>query len=90
MFLTNFSYSINAIEHIEAEKLTLSKKMKVFKYNLFMALRLGHISHNKIHGLVKSIILNSSIFEYILVCESCLEGKMTKRPFTTKINHATK
>ena len=36
--LTSLSYSINVIEHIDDEKLTLSKKMKVFKYNLFIAL----------------------------------------------------
>ena len=30
-FLTPLSYSINAIEYIDDEQLTLSKKMKVFK-----------------------------------------------------------
>ena len=30
------------------------------------------------------------IFEPIPVCESCLEGKITKRSFTTKGNRATK
>ena len=47
-------------------------------------LQLGHINPNSIHGLVKSGILNSLIFEPIPVCESCLEGKMTKRPFKAK------
>ena len=37
-FLTPLSYSINVIEHIDDGQLTLSKKMKVFKYNLFMEL----------------------------------------------------
>ena len=36
--LTPFSYSIDVIEHIDDEQLTLSKKRKVFKYNLFVAL----------------------------------------------------
>ena len=40
-------------------------------------LRLGHINPNRIHGLVKSGILNSLAFEPIPMCESCLEGKMT-------------
>ena len=35
-------------------------------------------------------ILNSLIFEPIPVCESCLEGEMTKRSFKAKGNHATK
>ena len=37
-FLTPLFYSINAIEYTNDEQLTLSKKMKVFKYNLFVAL----------------------------------------------------
>ena len=55
-----------------------------------MALAMSHINPNIIHGLVTGGILNSLIFEPILVCESCLECKMTKRPFTAKGNHATK
>ena len=51
---------------------------------------MGHITANRIHGLVKSEILNSLIFEPIPVCESCLESKMIKRPFKAKGNHATK
>ena len=35
--LTPLSYSIDVIEHIDDEQLTLSKKRKVFKYNLFVA-----------------------------------------------------
>ena len=35
-------------------------------------------------------MLNFLIFEPVLVCESCLENKMTKRPFKAKGNHATK
>ena len=39
---------------------------------------------------VKSGILNSLIFEPIPVCESCLEGKVTKWLFKAKGNRATK
>ena len=49
---------------------------------------MGHINSSRIHGLVKSGILNSLIFEPIPVFESCLEGKMTKRPFKAKGNRA--
>ena len=39
---------------------------------------------------MKSGILNSLEFEPIPTCESCLEGKMTKRPFKAKRYRATK
>ena len=35
--LTPLSYSINVSERINDKQLTLSKKRKVFKYNLFVA-----------------------------------------------------
>ena len=53
-------------------------------------MRLGHINPNRIHGLVKSGILNSLAFEPIPTCESCLESKMTKRPFKAKGYRVTK
>ena len=84
------SYSINIIEHINDEQLPLSKKRKVSNETYLWHLRLSHINPNRIHDLVKSGILNSLIFEPILVCELCLEGKMRKRPFKAKGNRATK
>ena len=39
---------------------------------------------------MKSGILNSLAFEPIPMCESCLEGKMTKRPFKAKGYRTTK
>ena len=36
--------------------------------------------------MVKSAILSSLVFEPLLVCESCLKGKMTKRRFKAKGN----
>ena len=47
-------------------------------------LRLGHINLNRIQRLVKSGILISLILKDLPVCESCIECKMAKRPFTTK------
>ena len=83
------SYSINAIENTDDEQFPLSNKRKVSNETYMWHLRLGHINYSRIHGLVKSGILNSLIFEPIPVCESCLEGKMTKRPFKAKGNRAT-
>ena len=47
-------------------------------------LNLGHINLYRIQRLVKSGILPSLILKDLPVCESCIEGKITKRPFTTK------
>ena len=75
-FLSPMSYDINIIESINNDEHDhLSKKMRVLNETYLWHLRLGHINPNKIHGLVKSEILSSLIFEPILVCESCLEDR---------------
>ena len=89
-FLSPLSYDINAIEIIENEHNHLAKKRKVSNETYLWHLRLGHINPTRIHGLVKSGILNSLAFEPIPMCESCLEGKMTKRPFKAKGYRVTK
>ena len=47
-------------------------------------LRLGHINPNRIQRLIKDGLLKPLDFDEFPVCESCLEGKMTKRPFNAK------
>ena len=89
-FLSPLSYDINAIEIVENENNHLAKKRKVSNETYLWHLRLGHINPNRIHCLVKSWILNSLAFEPIPMCESYLEGKMTKRPFKDKGYRATK
>ena len=49
-------------------------------------MRLGHINLNRINILVKEGILGDLVLQSMEVCESCLEGKMTKRPFLAKGN----
>ena len=51
-------------------------------------MRLGHININKIDRLVKDGILNSLVIKPMLVRESCIKGKMTKRPFPPKGNRS--
>ena len=51
--------------------------------------RLGHINLNRINRLVKDGILDNLVLEPIPVCESCIEGKMTKRPFPPKGNRSS-
>ena len=45
---------------------------------------LNHINPNKIQRLIKDGLLEPLDFNGFPVCESCLEGKMTKRPFNAK------
>ena len=47
-------------------------------------LRLSHISLDRINKLTKDSPLKDLSVGSLPICESCLEGKMTKRPFTTK------
>ena len=47
-------------------------------------LRLGHINIDRIDRLVKDESLNQLEIGTLPVYESCLEGKMTKRPFSGK------
>ena len=51
-------------------------------------LRLGHINPNRIQRLIKDRLLEPLDFDKFLVYESCLEGKMTKRPFNAKDRRA--
>ena len=51
-------------------------------------LRLGHINSNRIQRLVKDVFLEPLDFNEFPIYESCLEGKMTKRPFNAKANRA--
>ena len=47
-------------------------------------LRLGHINLKLVSRLVQNGPLGSLGLQALLVCESCLEGKITRRPFTAK------
>ena len=88
-YLSPMSYDVLITEIVDKHD-HLAKKRKVSNETYLWHLRLGHINPNRIHGLVKSGILTSLEFKPIPVCESCLEGKMTKRPFKAKGYRATK
>ena len=53
-------------------------------------MRLGHIGLDRINRLVNDGPLRELSIGSLPVCESCLEGKMTKRPFSAKGSRATK
>ena len=63
-----------------------SKRLKISQSNktYFWHLCLYHIGLNTIQRLVKDGPLNFLEVEHIPQCESCLEGKMTKRSFGSK------
>ena len=50
---------------------------------------LGHIAEDRVNKLEKFRLLSLLTFESYLVCESCLQGKMTKLPFTGYGERAT-
>ena len=58
----------------------LSNDNKTYLWHL----RLGHISLDRINRLTKDGPLKDLSVGSLPVCKSYLEGKMTKRPFTTK------
>ena len=68
-----------------------SKRLRLDPTNLtyLWHLRLGHISLDRIKRLAKDGPLQTLSVGTLPTCESCLEGKMTKRPFSTKGERAT-
>ena len=63
---------------------SLKRKFPLTSDAYLWYLRLGHINSNRIQRLIKDGLLETMDFDEFLVCESCLEGKMTKRPFNAK------
>ncbi|XP_047943044.1 uncharacterized protein LOC125189858 [Salvia hispanica] len=49
---------------------------------------LGHANERRIHAMVDQDLIKGLEKEPFSKCESCLEGKMTKRPFMSKGNRA--
>ncbi len=68
-----------------------SKRLKTVSTDLtyMWHLRLGHISLDRIKRLAKDGPLQSLQVGQLPTCESCIEGKMTKRPFSKKGERAT-
>ena len=68
------------IEHPKPKKQKILDNDDTYLWHL----RLGHISLDRINRLVKDGPLKELKVGNLPVCESCLEGKMTKRSFSTK------
>ena len=63
---------------------SLKKKFPSTSEAYLWHLRLGHINSNRIQRLIQDGLLKPLDFGGFPVCESCLEGKMNKRPFSAK------
>ena len=84
-YVNPISYQINNIQ-IEPND---NKKRKITSNDSYLwHLRLGHINPNRIQRLIHDGPLGTLRLEEWPQCESCLMGKMTKRPFTQKKNRA--
>ena len=76
---------INNDEHTH-----LSKKINISSNQFyFWYLRLGHINQNMIQRMIKDRLLSPLENESLPLCESCLEEKRTKMPFSAKGVRAT-
>ena len=78
--------SLNNSELFKVEHPKSNKRKKVsHSDNTYLwHLRLGHINLDRINRLVKDGPLRKINVSTLPICESCLEGKMTKRPFSVK------
>ena len=76
--LYNFELYNNS--HVKSLKRKFSSTCDAYLWHL----RLGHINSNRIQRLIQDGLLKPLDFGGFPVCKSCLEGKMTKRPFSAK------
>ncbi|KAL5760753.1 hypothetical protein ACOSP7_019243 [Xanthoceras sorbifolium] len=66
------------------------KRVKLLKDKTYLwHLCIGHINFDRIKRLVSDGPLSDLKVDDLLTCKSCLEGKMTKMPFTAKGTRAT-
>ena len=75
---------VSLLSIVENNHVSFKKKVTSTNKTFLSHLCLGHINLNKIQRLAKFGALHSLVPEDLLICESCIEGKITKRPFTSK------
>ncbi|TYK11979.1 gag/pol protein [Cucumis melo var. makuwa] len=75
----------SSLKQLEESKMTLKVGTgDVISAHVVGDAKLGHINLDRIGRLVKNGLLNELEDDSLPPCESCLEGKMIKRPFTGK------
>ena len=81
-------YILKPISHLQVNSIEFNHKRKepssVYQIQLWH-LRLGHINFDRIRRLVMSGHLSPLDMNALPVCEPCLEGKMTMRPFKVRV-----
>ena len=75
-----YNSELNNDSHVKSLKIKFLSTSDAYLSHLC----LGHIKSNRIQRLIKDGLLEPSDFDEFSVCESCLEGKMTKQPFNAK------
>ena len=75
-----YNSELNNDSHVKSLKRKFHSTSDAYLWHL----RLGHINSNRIQRLIKDGLLEPMDFDEFTVCESCLKGKMTKRPFNAK------
>ncbi|KAA0066545.1 gag/pol protein [Cucumis melo var. makuwa] len=79
----------SSFKQLEESEMTLKVGMRDFiSARAVGDAKLGHINLDRIGRLVKNGLLNELEDDSLPPCESCLEGKMTKRPFTGKDDYS--
>ena len=72
-----YNSELNNDSHVKSLKRKFPSTSDAYLWQL----HLGHTNSNKIQRLIKDGLLEPMDFDEFPVCDSCLEGKMTKRPF---------
>ena len=75
-----YNFELDNDSHVKS----LKRKFPSTNDTYLKHLHLSHINPNRIQRLNKDRLLEPLDFDDFSVCESCLEGKMTKRPFNAK------
>ena len=75
-----YNFELDNDSHVKS----LKRKFPSINDTYLKHLRLSHINPNRIQRLNKDRLLEPLDFDDFSVYESCLEGKMTKRPFNAK------
>ena len=72
-----YNFELDNNSHVKSLKRKFPSTSDAYLWHL----RLGHINSNRIQRLIKDGLLEPMDFDEFPVCESCLEGKMTKTTF---------
>ena len=75
-----YNFELDNDPHVKSLKRKFLSTNNAYLWHL----HLGHINPNRIQRLIKDGLLEPLDFDEFLVCESFLEGKMTKQPFNVK------